>query len=272
MCKFEIQKKSFFTHSTWHGCLDWGSIRSSPRNGLNTPCRLTNRNSARLFHHVIFNMWDLHLVRPALNLSTLNAGILITRTSGAAGALSLVPHISGSTLFQVVPSHSRWTSRGRGRVVHYVQGEHYQSLSVVVNEVGNPESYPVHNSEFMGLSLLTMILHSLFYQTLFSSPWSWWVDVNVNYVILYTTVCTTYSPGLPWPCLPSCPWCRGPGWGRMSRWCSQSWPDCSTRSPRLERRTTWPRKAEGITEGVLCRNRNTTMNVETASTIQMVML
>ena len=38
---------------------------------------LTIRNSARLFHHVFLNMGDLHLVLPALNLSTLNAGILI---------------------------------------------------------------------------------------------------------------------------------------------------------------------------------------------------
>ena len=57
--------------------LDRGSIRSSPRYGLSTPYRLTIRNSARLFHHVLFNMGDLHLVLPALNLSTLNAGILI---------------------------------------------------------------------------------------------------------------------------------------------------------------------------------------------------
>ena len=39
--------------------------------------RLTIRNSARLFHHVLFSMGDMHLVLPALNLSTLNAGILI---------------------------------------------------------------------------------------------------------------------------------------------------------------------------------------------------
>ena len=44
---------------------------------LHSPYRLTIRNSARLFHHVLFNMADLHLVLPALNLSTLNAGILI---------------------------------------------------------------------------------------------------------------------------------------------------------------------------------------------------
>ena len=57
--------------------IDRGSIRSSLRYGLSTPYRLTIRNSARLFHHVHFNMGDLHLVLPALNLSTLNAGILI---------------------------------------------------------------------------------------------------------------------------------------------------------------------------------------------------
>ena len=57
--------------------LDSGSIRSSPRYDLSTPYRLTIRNSARLFHHVHFNMGDLHLVLPALYLCTLNAGILI---------------------------------------------------------------------------------------------------------------------------------------------------------------------------------------------------
>lgn len=35
------------------------------------------RNSAGLFHHVLIYMGDLHLVLPALNLSTLEAGILI---------------------------------------------------------------------------------------------------------------------------------------------------------------------------------------------------
>ena len=39
--------------------LDWGSIRSSPGYGLSSPYRLTIRNSARLFHHVLFNMADL---------------------------------------------------------------------------------------------------------------------------------------------------------------------------------------------------------------------
>ena len=34
-------------------------------------------STARLFHYVLFNMGDLHLVLPALNLSNLNAGILI---------------------------------------------------------------------------------------------------------------------------------------------------------------------------------------------------
>ena len=45
--------------------------------GLSTPYKLTIRNSARLLHHVLFNMGDLHLVLPALNLSTLKASILI---------------------------------------------------------------------------------------------------------------------------------------------------------------------------------------------------
>ena len=49
--------------------LDRGSIRSSPRYGLSTPYRLTIRNSARLFRHVLFNIGDLHFVLPALNLS-----------------------------------------------------------------------------------------------------------------------------------------------------------------------------------------------------------
>ena len=46
--------------------LDQGSIRSSPRNGISTLCILTIRN-----------VGDLHLVLPALNVSTLDAGILI---------------------------------------------------------------------------------------------------------------------------------------------------------------------------------------------------
>ena len=57
--------------------LDRGSIRSSLRYGLSTPYRLTIRNSARPFHIVLFNMGAMHLVLPALNLYTLNAGILI---------------------------------------------------------------------------------------------------------------------------------------------------------------------------------------------------
>ena len=49
--------------------LDRESIMSSPRYGFITP--------TTLFNIVLFNMGDLHLVLPALNLSTLNAGILI---------------------------------------------------------------------------------------------------------------------------------------------------------------------------------------------------
>ena len=34
------------------------------------------RNRARLFHHALFNMGDLHVVLPTLKLSNMNAGIL----------------------------------------------------------------------------------------------------------------------------------------------------------------------------------------------------
>ena len=47
---------------------------SSPRYGLSTPY-IDLRNSAGLFHHVLNYMVDL--VLPELNLSTLDAGILI---------------------------------------------------------------------------------------------------------------------------------------------------------------------------------------------------
>ena len=53
------------------------SIRSSPRDGLSSPYRLTKRSSVGLFHYVLVYMGDLHLVLPALNLSILVAGILI---------------------------------------------------------------------------------------------------------------------------------------------------------------------------------------------------
>ena len=74
---FDTDKKYFMESSIQK--LDWGSIRSSLRYSLSTPYRLTIRNSARLFHlhHVLFNMLNLHLFLPALNFSTLNAGILI---------------------------------------------------------------------------------------------------------------------------------------------------------------------------------------------------
>ena len=45
-----------------------GVGKVKPRYGLSTPYRLTIRNSARLLHHVLFKMGDLHLVLPALNL------------------------------------------------------------------------------------------------------------------------------------------------------------------------------------------------------------
>ena len=60
---------------------------SSLRYDFSTPYRLTIRNSTTLFNIVLFNMGDLHLVLPALNLSTLNAGILIMsyRWGGVVG-------------------------------------------------------------------------------------------------------------------------------------------------------------------------------------------
>ena len=42
-----------------------------------TPYRLTNRNSAGIFHHVLIYVGDLHLVIPALNLSNLDGVTLI---------------------------------------------------------------------------------------------------------------------------------------------------------------------------------------------------
>ena len=54
--------------------LDRESIMSSPRYGFSTPYRFTIRNSTTLFNIVLFNMGDLHLVLPVLNLSNMNAG------------------------------------------------------------------------------------------------------------------------------------------------------------------------------------------------------
>ena len=53
-------------HYQFNWRLDRGSIRSSPRYGLSSPYRLTNRNSAGLFHYVLIYMGSLHLVLPAL--------------------------------------------------------------------------------------------------------------------------------------------------------------------------------------------------------------
>ena len=61
--------------------LHQGSIRSSPGDGLNTPCRLTKIQcwtvTVGLLHNVLIYMGELHLVLPAMILSTLDAGILI---------------------------------------------------------------------------------------------------------------------------------------------------------------------------------------------------
>ena len=68
--------------------------------GFRTPYRLTIRNSARLFNIVLFNMGDLHLVLPALILSTLNTGIgltgigrLMTEHGGLLYVLPLAVHL-----------------------------------------------------------------------------------------------------------------------------------------------------------------------------------
>ena len=61
--------------------LHQGSIRSSPGDGLNTPCRLTKIQcwpvTVGLLHNVLIFMGELHLVLPAMILSTLDSGILI---------------------------------------------------------------------------------------------------------------------------------------------------------------------------------------------------
>ena len=78
--------------------LDRWSIGSSPRYGLSTPYKSTFRNSARLLHHVLFNMGCLHLVLPALNLFTLNAGILIMMKQ-----VSLMMFLLNMVLLHVLP-------------------------------------------------------------------------------------------------------------------------------------------------------------------------
>ena len=52
--------------------LDRGSIRSSLRDGLSTPYRLSKEHCLNTVH-----IRDLHLFLPALNLSILDGGILI---------------------------------------------------------------------------------------------------------------------------------------------------------------------------------------------------
>ena len=81
--------------------------------GLSTPYRLTIRNSARLFHHVLINIGNLHLVLPALNLFTLNVGILIMMQQVRLMMFSLNMVDYSHVLPLAV--HQRffcWTSRG----------------------------------------------------------------------------------------------------------------------------------------------------------------
>jgi len=81
--------------------------------GLSTPYRLTIRNSARLFHIVLFNMEDLHLGLTPLNLSTLNAGILIMMQQVRLMMISL-NMVGYSVSFFLLSTWDffSWTSRG----------------------------------------------------------------------------------------------------------------------------------------------------------------
>ena len=74
---------------------------------------MTIRSSARLFHYVLFNMADLHLVLPALNLSTLNAGILIMMQQLRLMMFSLnTVDYSMSFLLLSTQNFFCWTSAG----------------------------------------------------------------------------------------------------------------------------------------------------------------
>ena len=68
------------------------------------PYRLTNGNSAGLFHHVLIYIEDLYLVLPALDLTTLGAGLVIMmgqQVRMMMFSLNMVDHamsfLSGST-------------------------------------------------------------------------------------------------------------------------------------------------------------------------------
>ena len=58
------------------------NVRLTLRDGLNTTCRLTKIQcwtvTVGLLQNVLIYMGELHLVLPAMILSTLDAGILIT--------------------------------------------------------------------------------------------------------------------------------------------------------------------------------------------------
>ena len=65
----------------------------------------------RLFHYVLVYMGDLHLVHPALNLSTLDAGILIMMQQ-----VSILGKIEKNT--SNIPDEQQEEGHG---VVHHVQ-------------------------------------------------------------------------------------------------------------------------------------------------------
>ena len=68
-------------------------MQTKPRYVLRTPYSLTIRNSARLFHHVPFNMGDLHLVLPARNLSNLFDKDAISKIDDVLTELSGLLHV-----------------------------------------------------------------------------------------------------------------------------------------------------------------------------------
>ena len=84
-----------------------------------------------LFHHVLFNMGDLHLVLPALNLSTLNAGNLIIMQQVRLMMFSL-----NMVEYSILPLtvHLRffcWTSRVAHKILVSAQGPLFFSFWVL---------------------------------------------------------------------------------------------------------------------------------------------
>ena len=66
----EASSKLSFEESESRHLLNGGSIRSSLRDGLNTPKKIEKGRSLGVLHHVLIHIGDLQLVLSALNLST----------------------------------------------------------------------------------------------------------------------------------------------------------------------------------------------------------